>query len=97
MALWNQNFESIKLSSGSTYTEGDLGNGLTASTVHQIFCVSAGTITLAAKGGGESFTWGSTPGQTIDMVVGSCIVDSGEFIGFKICRSNGSGPYRYKA
>ena len=84
MAIINKNYNTIKLAGGNSYTTADLGNGVTASTVHQIFCVSAGTITITSLGGSGTFAWGATPGQTMDIILGSCVVDSGaEFIGFK--------------
>lgn len=65
-----------------TYTLNELGNGLTASTVHQIFCISGGTITISAMGGGQ-FTWPATSGQKIDVVAANVIVSSGAFVGFR--------------
>ncbi len=82
MALYNQNFKAVNLLSGNTYTAGDLGNGLTASTVHQIFCLSDGSIKITAIGGG-TFTWAASTSDYIDVIVGQCTVNSGEFVGFK--------------
>jgi hypothetical protein len=80
MTTFNCNYQMIMLESYSTAT---LGNGLTASTVHQVFCVSAGTISIVPLGGGGSFAWGATAGQSLDIVLGSCSVASGLFAGFK--------------
>jgi len=82
MAINHTNYRAIKLSAGNTYTTNDLGNGVSASTVHQVFCNSSGTITLTALGGG-TFDWTATSGQYIDIILGACSVASGEFIGFK--------------
>ena len=95
MATFNTNYQALNLSVGS-YTIGDLGNGLTASTIHQIFCVSGGTITMTALGGG-TFTWGATAGQSINILLGSCSVASGLFIGFKSQHTLGSQAYSHFA
>ena len=91
MATYNTNYQAINLTAGS-YTIGNLGNGLTASTIHQVFCVSAGTITMTALGGG-TFTWGAAAGQSIDIMLGNCIVSSGLFVGFKTHFSGKQVPY----
>ena len=81
MAFHNANFKAINLPAG-TYELGDLGNGISASTVHQIFCLTGGSATISAMGGG-TFTWTATAGQSIDVVAGKIVVGSGEFVGFK--------------
>jgi len=81
MAFHNANFKAINLPVG-TYELSDLGNGISASTVHQIFCHSNGVSTITAIGGG-TFTWTATTGQSIDVVTGRIVVSSGEFVGFK--------------
>lgn len=81
MAFHNANFKAINLPVG-TYELSDLGNGVSASTVHQIFCLSNGSATITAIGGG-TFTWTATAGQSIDVVTGKIVVGSGEFVGFK--------------
>jgi hypothetical protein len=81
MAFHNTNWTAVPMAVG-TYTLGDLGNGLTASTVHQIFCTGAGSITISAMGGG-TFTWSATAGQKVDVVCSKVIVSSGTFVGFK--------------
>jgi len=65
-----------------TYTLAELGDGLTGSTVHQIFCTTTGAATISAMGGG-TFTWNATAGQKIDVVCAKVIVSSGAFVGFK--------------
>jgi len=93
MATYNQNYESIILSGGNSFTLAELGDGHTATTVHNIFCVSGGTIQLQSMGGtGNGFTWTATPGQNIDIIVGSCTVVNGLFVGFRAKKS--PGPYR---
>jgi hypothetical protein len=95
MATFNTNYEAKILPAGS-YTASTLGDGFSATTVHQVFCVSAGTISMTALGGG-TFAWGATPGQSIDILLGSCIVSSGLFVGFKNQNQPGSQKpyYRY--
>ena len=81
MAFHNTNWTAVNLPVG-TYEMGELGNGITASTVHQIFCLTGGSITVSAIGGG-TFTWTATAGQSMNVVVGRCVVASGAFVGFK--------------
>ena len=60
----------------------DLGDGVTSSSVHQVYCLSDGSIDITALGGG-TFTWSGTTNSSIDVVVKSINVNSGTFIGFK--------------
>jgi hypothetical protein len=78
MALYNQNYEAILLNSGNSYT----GNTVTATTIHQLFCLSSGTINVTAIGGG-SFIWSGTTSQSMDVLVGYCKTNTGQFVGFK--------------
>lgn len=71
-----------------TFTTGDLGDGVTASTVHTVYCLSSGNATITALGGGQ-FTWTATAGQSIDVEVGQFTVNSGSYVGFK--ERGGSG------
>lgn len=86
MAFHNTNFTIVPMSTG-TYTAGDLGNNLTGSCVHEIYCVSAGTITVTAMGGG-TVTVPMTTGQTMKVMVGNAVVASGMFAGFKMSFQN---------
>ncbi len=81
MAFHNTNWTAVPMTAG-TYTIADLGNGVSASTVHQIFCTGAGTVTISAMGGG-TFTWAATAGQKVDVVCANVVVASGTFVGFK--------------
>lgn len=81
MATYNQNYEIVNLTSG-TYNVDVLGNGLTAATVHQIYCLTSGSITITARGGGKA-TVNMTSGQTMDCMVQQVIVNSGTYIGFR--------------
>lgn len=82
MAFHNTNWQAVNLPVG-TYGIGELGDGLSASTVHEIFCLTSGSIDITAKGGG-TFTWSATAGQNIKVMVRECVVGSGEFVGFKV-------------
>lgn len=77
----NTNYKIIPITSG-TYTGNDLGNGVTGSCVCQIQCLTAGSITITALGGGMA-TFALTAGQTVDVLVGTCTVVSGTYVGFK--------------
>jgi len=83
MATFNSNYQIINLPIG-TYTLNDLGNGLTASTVHQLVCVQSGSVAEVTAIGGGSFTWSpASIGDTLDIILGGCKVTNGEFAGFK--------------
>lgn len=81
MAFHNTNYTMIPITTG-TYTAGMLGDGITASTVHEIFCLTPGSITINALGGGSA-TFVLTAGQNVKVLVGSCTVVSGTYVGFK--------------
>jgi hypothetical protein len=81
MAFHNTNWTAVPLSLG-TYTLGDLGNGITGSTVHEIFCTTDGEIIITAFGGGE-FSWVAKSGQSVKVVTAKAQVKSGAFVGFK--------------
>lgn len=81
MAFHNTNWTALPMPAG-TYTLAEFGDGLTGSTVHQIFCTTSGTAIISAMGGG-TFTWAATAGQKIDVVCGRVVVSSGVFVGFK--------------
>ncbi len=80
MAFHNANYKMIPLT-GGTYTVNTLGNGITASTVHEVYCISAGTISISAIGGGV-IVMPMTAGQSISVLVEQCTVTSGSYIGF---------------
>ena len=95
MAFHNVNFKMVPLVSGGTYSTGDLGNNITASTVHEVYCVSAGTISITAVGGGTA-TFPMSSGQSVKVMVDSCSVMSGGFVGFKTAFStSGISPNPY--
>lgn len=81
MATFNTNYEIVNLTSG-TYDVDVLGNGLTATTVHQIYCLTPGSITISARGGGQA-TVPMTAGQIINCMVNKVTVVSGTYIGFR--------------
>lgn len=93
MATFNTNYQAIDLPVG-TYTAAQLGDGLSASTVHELYCLVTGSITITALGGGQ-FVWPATSGQSMNVIVGQCIVTSGEFVGFKSQRVPGSQAHPY--
>ncbi len=83
MALYNQNFEAKLLTvTGSPYDINEMGDNVSASTIHQIFCLSPGEITITALGGGV-FTWSAATSEYVDVLATSCNVISGEFVGFR--------------
>jgi hypothetical protein len=80
MSTIYSNYEVLSLS--GTMTTGQLGNGVTANTVHRIHCISAGNVSITPMKG-PSFTWTATANEFIDVVVSSLTVNAGTFIGFK--------------
>lgn len=82
MAFHNTNYEMLSLT-GGTYTLGQLGNGLTAATVHEVYCISAGTISMTALGGGGPIAFPMISGQSVKILLASCTVNSGAYVGFK--------------
>ena len=89
MAVYNQNYQIINLvqgtpypSTGTTGTTYANGDGITATAIHQLYCLSTGVINVTAIGGGH-FSWSATTNSFIDVLVSSCAVQSGTFIGFK--------------
>ena len=86
MAIFNSNYKIINLT-GGTYTLNELGDGVSASTVHQLFCVVDATATVTALGGG-SFIWTAKAGDTLDITLGGCVVTIGELAGFKAPSGN---------
>lgn len=94
MAFHNTNYQMVPLSTG-TYETGDLGNGITASTVHEIYCLTPGSITITALGGG-TVTASMTAGQSIKVLAGKIVVSSGTYTGFKaMFQASGIGPIKF--
>lgn len=82
MGLESKNYEAINLVTG-TYNLDVLGNGITGNSVHQIYCLTTGNITITAMGGG-TFTWTPTVTNTsIDIVPSKLVVNSGTYVAFK--------------
>jgi hypothetical protein len=75
------NYQAIELS--GTMGPDELGDGITANTIHRVYCISPGTVSITAKGGGTFDFVASSANEYIDVVVGELTVSSGSFIGFK--------------
>lgn len=69
-----------KVMSAGTHT--NLGGVATASTVHQVFCLSNGSVQLTPLKG-DTFTFTATAGQYIDVLITQAVVASGTFVGFR--------------
>ena len=63
--------------------------GTSGSSVHQIYCLTPGSIIIGAIGGGSA-TFPMTAGQTVDVLASTITVSSGTFVGFR-SKSQGSG------
>jgi hypothetical protein len=81
MATFNTNYEIVNLTSG-TYRVDVLGDNLTASTVHEIYCLTSGSVTISASGGGQA-TIPMTSGQSLNCMLRQVTVNSGTYIGFR--------------
>jgi hypothetical protein len=81
MATFNTNYGIVNLTSG-TYGVDVLGDGLTASTVHQIYCLTPGSVVITARGGGQA-TIPMTAGQSINCMVNQVTIVSGTYVGFR--------------
>lgn len=76
------NYEVISLSGTQTHSTGRETGSITATTVHQIYCLAAGTIIITpAKG--PNFSWAATTNSSIDVLTKATTVSSGTFIAFR--------------
>lgn len=82
MAFHNTNYEIVELSSGANGPD-VCGDGFSAATIHQVYCVSDGSVTISALGGG-SMTVALTTGDKVDVLANSVNVGSGTFVGFRV-------------
>jgi hypothetical protein len=80
MGLQQKNYDVVQLS--GTQNINTLGDGVTAQTPHQIYCLSTGTITITPCAG-SSFTWSGTTNTSIDICFKASTVNSGSFIAFR--------------
>jgi hypothetical protein len=81
MGIISANYEIVSLS--GTMDLVSLGYGGTSgSSIHQIYCISSGSILINAVGGGNA-TFALTTGQFVDVVASKVTVSSGTFIGFR--------------
>lgn len=80
MGSFSKNFEAISLT--GTMTTNILGNGVSAETVHQIYCLSTGIINIKPMGGG-AFDWSATTNTFLDVVPATVVVSGGTFVGFR--------------
>ena len=82
MAQIFANYEAVTLTGTITFSTGRETGLVTATTVHQIFCLTTGTVIITPLAG-NTFSWAATAGQSIDVLVKSVTVSSGAFVGFK--------------
>jgi len=86
MATANSNYKIVTLTGG---TNGPFGT--TANTVvHEVYCLTSGSVTLTAIGGG-SMTVSLTAGQSVELLCSGIIVNSGTFVGFSPNNMNVNG------
>ena len=82
MANIYENWEAVTLTGTINFVTGRETGLITATTIHQVFCLTAGTIIITPMAG-NTFSWGATAGQSVNVVVKSITVSSGTFVGFK--------------
>jgi len=75
------NYHAILINTG-VKTLGDLGDGITASTVHKIVCLTAGAIDITPMLG-DKFTFTANATQSIEIVPREIKWTSGTFIAIK--------------
>ncbi len=76
------NYEVVSLTGTQTFPTGKETGIITATSIHQVFCLGAGTIIITPEKG-PAFSWAATAGQSIDVVTKGTTVSSGTFIGFR--------------
>ena len=77
-----QNFEAVALSGTQTFPIKDASGNTTAVTIHQIYCLTGGTIDITpAKG--PVFRWTGSANSSINLCVIGTTVNSGGFIAFR--------------
>lgn len=80
MAFHNTNYRIISFSAGT--------NGpYTAQTIHEVYCVSNGSVSITAVGGG-SMSLTMTANQSVKVLTSSVNVGSGTFVGFSSQKGN---------
>lgn len=72
------NYEIVSLSSGAN--EFPLSGN--TSTIHQVYCVADGSVTVKAVGGGSA-TFTLVANEKVDVLTRSINVGGGTFIGFR--------------
>lgn len=87
MAFANTNYKIISFSAGTNGPYGTTGTTI----VHEVFCLTAGAVTVTAIGGG-SMTVSLTAGQSIKVLASGVSVGSGTFCGFG---PNNMGSLKY--
>ncbi len=76
------NYEVVALSGTQSHTTGKENGYVTASTIHEIYCLSAGAIIITPLKGAP-FTWNATTNASLNVLVKATTVSSGTFIGFR--------------
>lgn len=90
MATANANYKIISFSAG---TNGPYGEATGATVVHEVYCIANGSVTLFALGGG-SMTATLTANQSVSLLCGRVVVNSGTFIGFSPNNMGVNGPIK---
>lgn len=81
MAFHNANYAIVPFSSGVNGVD-VCGDGITASTIHQVYCTTGGAVEITALGGGD-MTVTLAAGQSVNVLCNTVVVNSGAFVGFR--------------
>lgn len=81
MASHTANYGIVEFSTGVNGPE-ICGNGITAATVHEVYCTGDGSVSITAFGGG-SMTVALTAGESVKVLCSTVNVASGTFVGFR--------------
>ena len=88
MAQHNANFAIVPFVSGVNGAH-ICGDGLSAATVHQVFCTTGGAVEVTALGGGDMAVT-LAAGQYINVMCSKVVVNSGAFVGFRARANRGN-------
>ncbi len=82
MASIHANFEVVALTGTQSHPTGRETGVISATTIHQIYCLSAGAIIITPMKG-PAFTWNASINTSMDVLVKATTVSSGSFIAFR--------------
>jgi isoaspartyl peptidase/L-asparaginase-like protein (Ntn-hydrolase superfamily) len=88
MAQHNANYTIVPFASG-TNGKNVCGDGISASTIHQVYCTGGGEVEITALGGGD-MTVTLAVGQYVNVLCSRVVVNTGTFVGFRAIANRGN-------